>query len=72
MGSIYQTILFPNQQYFGKLFFMINHIKIGYKIRARPSTMYNFARTRSVSIGSRKMLSAATEPDDVRPKVEAN
>lgn len=31
---MYQAIVFPNQQYFGKLFFMVNHATIGYKFRA--------------------------------------
>ena len=31
---MYQAIVFPNQQYFGKLLFMVNHAKIWYKFRA--------------------------------------
>lgn len=34
--------MFPEQQYFGKLHYMVNHARLGYKIRAKPLTFSSF------------------------------
>ncbi len=39
---MYQQIALPEQHYFGKLYFLISHTQIGYRMRPKNYTLLEF------------------------------
>lgn len=47
---MYQQIALPEQHYFGKLYFLISHTRIGYRMRPKNYTLLEFNPLRNSMI----------------------